>query len=82
MPRTIQMTGHYVGCELDVKFSQTFTETDYGVEGSPVILEGRGDFEIVELAIMGEDVQPEALPIKVHSAIMDLADELEDWEIE
>jgi hypothetical protein len=74
----MQALGYYSGEEVEVTFRATLVASDYGVPGSPVWDEVE-DVAIDALTILGVEVDPKALPDKLYTAIMELADEVE-WE--
>lgn len=66
----------YRGEELDITFIGNPVQTDFGVPGSPVWTDIE-DIEIYDLNILGTTVDPNTLPKELHSAILELSDELE-----
>lgn len=65
--------------DIDVTFSADLVRSDYGVPGSPVWYEPE-NIEIEEIVIMGVAVKEKYLPVDLTYKILELADEIDDWE--
>lgn len=72
------VTANWYGNEVEVDFEADMERNDYGVPGSPVWYEPL-DIEIVNLTILGVDVDINKLPSDLQNEIYKLGDEVE-WE--
>lgn len=63
--------GAYNSEDIHVTFSADTTRADYGVPGSPVFEEIEG-FQVINLEILGVNVDMKSLPLGLQKAIQEL----------
>ena len=73
---TDRASASWTGQELEVSFSASMEQNDFGVPGSPVWDEPR-EISIDAVTILGVEVDPKALPDLVQDKIMALVSEVE-----